>query len=309
MANKTDNTSQDAIDEEEIAGTAVPGQTSIDTDAVPQSRTACTVHSVLRSTLQLQGREMANITIVSELMSPKSKPKPSTTNSKTLGPSLAFPGRDGLGAYLADPASFPPSRVIYHTEKWVVINDLYPKSSVHILLLPRDKSKNLLHPFEALEDRQFLVDVQAEIKKLRVLVAKELRRRYSKFSAQEKERDDPLSADLVSEELPTGRDWGKDVISGVHAHPSMNHLHVHVLSRDRVSDCLKKKIHYNSFNTPFLIDVQDFPLDKDDVRRHPGKQGYLDSDLKCWRCGKTFGNKFARLKEHLAEEFEQWKRE
>jgi aprataxin len=31
--------------------------------------------------------------------------------------------------------------------------------------------------------------------------------------------------------------------------------------------------------------------------------------MKCWRCGMNFGNRFARLKEHLEAEFEEWKRE
>ncbi|KAI9793908.1 MAG: aprataxin-like protein [Peltula sp. TS41687] len=309
MASKTEDTSQDAIDEDEIAGAAVPGPSSIDTDAAPQSQ----------QPKQQQQQQQQQRTAFSASMSPKPKPKPKPATTTTTK-SPAFQGRNGLGAYLADPTSFPPGRVIYHTEKWVVINDLYPKSSVHILLLPRDATKNRRHPFDALDnnkhDPEFLADVQAETKKLRGLVAKELRRRYGKFSAQDRRREEALVDALDADagdgsklSLPAGRDWEKEVLSGVHAHPSMNHLHVHVLSRDRVSECMKKKIHYNSFATPFLVAVEDFPLAGDDVRRHPGRQGYLDGDLKCWRCGRGFGNRFARLKEHLAEELELWKRE
>lgn len=89
----------------------------------------------------------------------------------------------------------------------------------------------------------------------------------------------------------------------------MNHLHIHVISRDHYSDFLKHSKHYNSFNTPFFVDLEAFPLNEHDDRRHPGREGYLKSDLKCWRCGQNFGNKFARLKEHLAVEFEEWKSE
>lgn len=242
---------------------------------------------------------------VSELMSKKPKPAPKARRA----PLSVFPGRDGLGAYLEAPQSFPPSRVIYYTEKWVVINDMYPKSSVHVLLLPRDPSKNLLHAFDAFEDPVFLADVQAEVKKIRILVAKELRRKYGKSSAQEKAREKAMVADPPPDELPAGRDWEEDVISGIHARPSMNHLHIHVLSVDRVNDCMRHGRHYNSFATPFLVDVEDFPLAKNDVRRHPGTEGYLDSNLKCWRCGREFGNHFARLKQHLAEEFQDWKKQ
>lgn len=98
-------------------------------------------------------------------------------------------------------------------------------------------------------------------------------------------------------------------MAGVHARPSMRHLHVHVLSVDRVSEGVRRRKHYNSFATPFLIDVDDFPLAEEDVRRHPGRQGYLDSDLKCWRCGKNFGARFGTLKVHLEKEFEEWKKE
>ena len=231
------------------------------------------------------------------------KPKPNPVAYQT------FDGRDGLGAYIANPASFPPSRVISHSEKWVVINDLYPKSSIHLLLLPRDASKSSLHPFEALGDVAFLNEVKAEVQKLKVLVASELRRRYGKFSAQDQARERAMDEEPPPKSLPRGRDWTKEVIAGVHAHPSMNHLHIHILSVDRHSEYLKHRKHYNSFATPFLVDVEDFPLARTDVRRHPGREGYLDRQYKCWRCGNMLGKKFTQLKKHLQEEFEEWRKE
>ena len=252
-------------------------------------------------------------------MSPKKSPTskkvpPSDTPQSDPARTTTFLGRDGLGAYIASPASFPASRVIYHDEKWVVINDLFPKSSIHILLLPRDPAKQLLHPFDAFTDLDFLKEVQAEVQKLRILAAKELHRRYGKFSALDQKRQKAVDAldgdgDDESQNLPIGRDWSQSVISGIHAGPSMNHLHIHILSVDRHSECMRHRKHYNSFSTPFLIDVEDFPLDKLDERRHPGKQRYMERDLKCWRCGKWFGNKFSKLKDHLDEEFEDWKKE
>lgn len=246
--------------------------------------------------------------------SPSSKRPPSNTPQSDPARTTTFLGRDGLGAYITSPASFPASRVVYHDEKWVVINDLFPKSSIHILLLPRDPAKQLLHPFEAFEDLEFLKEVQAEVQKLRRLAAKELHRRYGKFSALDQKRQKAMDAldgdsDSESQHLPVGRDWSQSVISGIHVGPSMNHLHIHILSSDRHSECMKHRKHYNSFSTPFLIDVDDFPLDGEDKRRHPGREGYMERDLKCWRCGKVFGNRFSRLKEHLDEEFEEWKKE
>ena len=252
---------------------------------------------------------------VATLMSPKKHKAPSTALYKGAQEHPAttastFLGRDGLGAYIASPQSFPASRVISYSDKFVVINDLYPKSSVHLLLLPRDLNKTLLHPFEALSDTEFLSEVQSEVKKLRELAAKELRRRYAKFSATDKAREEAMNEEPMpsDHDLPPGRNWSKEIVIGVHAHPSMNHLHIHILSVDRVSDCMRHRKHYNSFATPFFVPIEDFPLDANDKRRHPGREGYLNSDLRCWRCKQNFGNKFARLKDHLAEEFETWKR-
>lgn len=248
-------------------------------------------------------------------MKPKPHPPPADPR-QSHGPTAsklarAFSSRDGLGAYLADPKAFPSNRVIYQNEGFVAIHDLYPKASVHTLLLPRSTQHNLLHPFDAFEDAEFLAAVRAETARLRSLVAKELKRRFGSGSRQEMEREKALAAageHADDAQLPSGRDWLAEVRVGVHQHPSMNHLHVHVFSRDMHSPCMKHRKHYNSFNTPFLVDVADFPLPRDDPRRR-GHQGYLEWNLVCWRCGKDFANKFKALKEHLEKEFEEWKAE
>ncbi|KAI1101952.1 HIT-like protein [Jackrogersella minutella] len=287
-----DSDPEDAITKEEIAGTApAPAAAGVS-----------------------QGTKRNAFT---ELMSPKTKTPKEEPKTKTLASTRgavtrSFKERDGLGAYTHDPASFPASRVIYHTDDFVAINDLYPKSTVHALLLPRGSPLSRLHPFDAFEDAAFLASVQAETRKLKRLVAKELQRRYGRFSAQDREREAVLDGEAEWEdgqELPQGRDWENELKVGVHARPSMNDLHVHVLSPDMISECMRHRKHYNSFNTPFLIDVAEFPLAADDPRRHPGKAGFNDKDLVCWRCGRNFGNKFKQLKEHLAEEFEEWKKE
>ncbi|EFR04805.1 hypothetical protein MGYG_07812 [Nannizzia gypsea CBS 118893] len=148
--------------------------------------------------------------------SPLIEPKPSR-----LKP---FKNRDGLGAYIKSPESFSATTVISHSPEFVVIHDLYPKSAVHLLILPRDPKKFFQHPFKAFEDADFL------------------------------------------------------------------------------------ESHYNSFSTPFFVELDAFPLAEDDERRHPDREGYLKSDLKCWRCGQNYGSKFAQLKAHLEDEFEEWKR-
>ncbi|KAH0564980.1 hypothetical protein GP486_001628 [Trichoglossum hirsutum] len=285
LRDDTDN-SLDAIEQDEIEGTAISPHSRINTDTPPPKKRNAFTMLMSRSHV---GSGAARPPAAKALHRP-------------------FDRRDGLGEYLSDPDSFPPSIVIYHTPKFVVINDRYPKSSVHVLILPRDPSKSLLHPYAAFEDPVFRADTLAEVAKVKTLVSKELRRLYGRFSALDKTREEAMEADTL-DELPHGRDWEKEVISGVHAHPSMNHLHIHVLSVDRVSGCLKHRKHYNSFATPFLVPVEDLPLEKGDPRWHPGREGYLGRSLKCWRCGRDFGDKFQRLKEHLDEELEEWKKE
>lgn len=243
---------------------------------------------------------------------PKPKPK-ATPGSSSHSNSNGFAGRIGLGAYLADPTTYPASRVIYHTPDFVIINDLFPKATVHTLLLPRSEAHNLMHPFDALADPEFLAKVRAEAAKLKALVAKELRRRVGSYSASEAARETVLNGEVEPEQgdggLPPGRDWDKEIMCGIHAVPSMSHLHVHVLSREMHSESVKHRKHYNSFKTPFFVDLGDFPLDKDDPRRDTKREKYLQWDFKCWRCERNFGNQFKKLKEHLEEEYDRWKRE
>lgn len=249
----------------------------------------------------------SDVLTVTELMSPKAKPNQPSSPQKPR--QTFFPGADGLAAYTVDPTAFPKDRVIYHNDSFVMINDLFPKASVHCLILPRDESKNVLHPFDAFEDPVFLAQVREEVVKAKAIVASELRRRYGKFSMTERPRLEAMESDDPPEKLPEGRDWSKGIMAGIHAHPSMNHLHVHVMSRDMVSDAMKHRRHYINFNTPFLVELERFPLAEDDPRRHPGRSGYIDGDLICWRCGQNYGNKFTKLKRHLEEEFEAWKRD
>ncbi|KAF4119605.1 aprataxin [Geosmithia morbida] len=227
--------------------------------------------------------------------------------------------RMGLGVYLKEPETFPSSRVIFHTADFVAIHDLYPKATVHALLLPRRRDRNLLHPFEALADDAFRRQVIEQTARLKRMVAGELRRLVGRDSRADAARQAVLDGEAGPEHpslllppprLPEGgRDWEAEVMAGVHAVPSMSHLHVHVLSRDMHSNAVRHRRHYNSFNTPFFVPLGDIPLAPDDGRRHTGHEGYLRWGMRCWRCGRDFGNRFKELKEHLDGEFVEWKRE
>ena len=196
-----------------------------------------------------------------------------------------------------------------------MINDLYPKASLHLLILPRDETKVLVHPFDAFEDAIFLEECKAEVEKVKGLAAKELKRRFGKESRTEQLREKAMTADEDGgehppQDWPPGRAYTTDLISGIHAGPSMNHLHIHILSKDRHSECMRHRKHYNSFSTDFFVPLDAFPLAEDDPRRrNSGRAGYLNDGFKCWRCGREFGNRFQDLKKHLEVEFEAWKKD
>lgn len=244
-------------------------------------------------------------------MAPKPKAK---TRPKTPSTSTAFPGRAGLGAYLAKPTASHASRVIFHTPSAVAIDDLFPKATVHALLLPRSAQHNELHPFKAFDDPAFLAQVRADTARLKDLATSELRRLLGQYSVAEAPRNAVLNGEVEPEldaegnvVLPAGRDWESEIMVGVHSVPSMNHLHVHVLSRDMHSEKMKHKKHYLSFMSEFFVPLADFPIAEDDPRRH--QKGWPEMPMLCYRCGRNFGNKFKELKEHLEVEFEMWKKE
>lgn len=248
-----------------------------------------------------------------ELMKPKhSKPapsKPSQSLASKASQVIRGVWRGALIEYITNPERFP-TQVLRVTPHTVLIKDAFPKATIHLLLLPRSPEHYLLHPHDALADRAFLAVLREEAAAAAKLAAAELARQLGSFSASMKARNEAMDRGVPFDELPAGRDYEREIRVGVHAHPSMAHLHVHIISRDMHSERVKHRKHYNSFNTPFFVPLADYPLDEDDVRRETKYQNAnLARDLVCWRCGKGFGNRFAELKRHLEGEFDEWKRE
>ncbi|OAA64637.1 histidine triad nucleotide-binding protein [Niveomyces insectorum RCEF 264] len=342
MAGEHGEDYEDAMTEEELAGSAAEQTTTKD-------------------------NKRAN-NAFAELMAPKrAKPPPPPPPPSHAYGARYLPGREALGMYIANPAKYTPKtttttttttatsgdvagQVIYFSDDFVAVHDKFPKSAVHCLLLPRDPAVSRQHPVALLNrtdpDGVLLRQrICAEAAKLQAIVAAELRRRFGRFSAADAAREAVLRGegddnkdgnDDTAAILPPGRDWSQEVLVGVHARPSMNHLHVHVLSRDMHSARLRNRKHYNSFTTPFLVRLEEFPLAADDprqpgphhtsstrrdeggggggggsgsVRGDGGHTGFLGRSMTCWRCRKGFGNKFQELKRHLDVEFEAWKRE
>ncbi|KAK6344362.1 aprataxin-like protein [Orbilia brochopaga] len=268
-----------------------------------------------------------------ELMTKKPRPPaapsipPRGSSSRPSNPYyLNNDPRSALAAYLSNPESLPSGVILFHNADFVVISDAYPKASVHALVLPRDISVTHLHPINVLNSNPALLSSLREIsEQTRTLLAKELQRTHAKYSATEQIRQKAFEAledraiaepgfDPDSEEsqamLPPHRDWAACIKIGVHSRPSMSNLHVHVISEDMHSRCLKKKAHFNSFNSRFFVRLDEFPLDEDDPRIPDvgSMNSTLKGDMVCWRCKRNFGNKFKELKDHLELEYQAWRK-
>ena len=217
--------------------------------------------------------------------SPSTK-KPQPSSNIPARPIFTLDRRNGLAEYLRDPANHPS--VLGYNDDFLIIKDLYPKSTIHLLILPRDPVKQHQHPFEAFQDTSFFTKLQTEAAKWRTLAAKELART------------------LCSSTIPD-RNWEDEIKVGIHSVPSMNHLHIHIISKDMHSSCLKHKKHYNSFTTPFFVRLEEFPLTEEEVEERT--RNWHKGDMICWRCKRNFENKFTALKQHLENEFEEWKEE
>ena len=193
----------------------------------------------------------------------------------------------GLDVYFRDPANHP--NIVGSNENFVIVNDIYPKATVHLLILPRDPLKRKQHPFDAFQDNEFLNKCKKEASKWRLIAAEHLK-----------------EAICGSEKSIPQHDWESDILVGIHSQPSMEDLHIHVISRDLHSDFLWEKTNYTSFTTSFFVGLGEFPLNKEE---RVGRVSALEErDMTCWRCPKHF-RRFRMLKTHLEREFNNWKDE
>jgi len=206
--------------------------------------------------------------------------------------------------YILVPAEHP-DRVVRDTPDAVTIQDKYPKSQVHLLVLPKWQPHRDLHPHDAFEDPDFLAMIRAQVKEAMKIAVPMLKEKM--YDALQEGGMDKKQA----ESLLNVRDFQKDFKIGIHAHPSQHELHVHVMSRDMVSWHPYHSRHYQAFNTPFLVPLKLYPLSPDDPRREVNYQNanLLKEDLECWRCGKNFGTNWSDMLGHLDAEFASWIRE
>ncbi|KAJ7685130.1 HIT-like domain-containing protein [Mycena polygramma] len=195
-----------------------------------------------------------------------------------------------------NPAKIPPAVLFSHSSTSLTVYDAFPKGIFHFLILPR-----VQEPFKP-----------SELSNLRVLLNGDKARAKQVITAL---NEDAKTLQKEIEEEMLGRygfKWG--IRTGFHAVPSMDHLHLHVLSNDLVSPCLKHKKHHNSFHPKlgFFLDIDEVLswFDAEDsyyssmARLDPKRfEPILKEDLSCWRCNGTMKN-IPTLKTHLQEEWD-----
>ncbi|KEG10257.1 aprataxin [Trypanosoma grayi] len=128
---------------------------------------------------------------------------------------LPSPGEEGGRA----------SVVLYKDPQCIVVNDAYPKSRMHCLILPLDLSLESLNSLRA-----------AHVPLLHHMMG--VAERYVLF----------LRTGVAEKKYAS-----LAFATGFHALPSLPQLHMHLISLDFDSPCLKSKKHYNTFATPFFL--------------------------------------------------------
>lgn len=158
-----------------------------------------------------------------------------------------------------------PKMQVYKDEQVVVIKDKYPKARYHWLVLP-----------------------WASISSLKAVTREHLELLKHMHTVGEK-----VIADFGSSKLRFRL--------GYHAIPSMSHVHLHVISQDFDSPCLKNKKHWNSFNTEYFLESQaviGMVQEAGGVTVRDGTSELLKLPLRCHVCQQQLPS-IPQLKEHL----------
>nr|ADO32992.1 aprataxin [Biston betularia] len=154
--------------------------------------------------------------------------------------------------------------VVKSTDKLVVIRDKYPKAKIHYLVLPQDDITNIY-----------------KLNKAHINLLEEFGNIYKQLQEEET----------------------YSLKAGFHAVPSMFRLHMHIISKDMISPCLKTKIHWNSFTTAFFLPYEDVLKEiklNGSVKKvsHEQHKALMATELQCNQCSYKPKN-MPQLKEHL----------
>ncbi|GAA99755.1 uncharacterized protein L969DRAFT_103367 [Mixia osmundae IAM 14324] len=188
--------------------------------------------------------------------------------------------------------SLPFDVYLTHTNDALAIFDLFPKAKYHFLVLPRHNAAVYKTRGLIADDFQSLRTLLRRGAEAALVVCKLLRDASEEVIA------------MIQDEMikATGTSW--PISAGFHAVPSMHHIHLHVISTDLVSDRLKHKKHYNSFDPrgTFFLSV-DSVIDllsrgQVDELRSMMDEASTSGPLVSLHTGETFKN-IPLLKAHL----------
>ncbi|KAI0780891.1 hypothetical protein BD413DRAFT_462632, partial [Trametes elegans] len=202
---------------------------------------------------------------------------------------------------LMDPEEIPDSVKLWYSEDTVTIHDKYPKGLYHELVLPLIRP-----PLRA-----------ADLKDLRSLLL--LPREQAKGVLLKLRRDALETKRLIEQEMVIQHTATWPVHIGVHALPSLEHLHVHVVSSDFLGEYFKRKKNLNSFHPKlgFFIHLDEI-IRWFDADIEPtwfamvstiDKKEYeplLRANTRCPLCDAPYTSS-PRLRRHLEEHFEATK--
>lgn len=182
-----------------------------------------------------------------------------------------------LAPYIKTPEKYP-NVVLFYDENVVIIKDAFPKSKVHLLILPRNAQLTNMKPQIAFTDIKNRTMIAGYIEQAKELGGKIFNKEWRRIDGHQ-------------EDIP--------FIVCCHAIPSLNNLHIHVLTEDMCGSNMKNKKHYNSFNTRFAIKMSEFPLKEHEEERSESllKQRMIYK-------GVDYGGSFKKLKEMLTFDFE-----
>ncbi|XP_063623811.1 aprataxin [Cydia splendana] len=158
-----------------------------------------------------------------------------------------------------------PELIVKQSDRVVIIRDKYPKAKVHYLILPQEDINSIYN-----------------LNKSHISLLEE----FGDFYEELKEDHQ-----------------GTTLRAGFHAVPSMQRLHMHVISTDMISPCLKTKVHWNSFVTKNFIPYKDAlsELKENGSIQKISNEAHktlMAMDLQCNQCNFKPKN-MPQLKEHL----------
>eukprot|EP00796_Vickermania_ingenoplastis_P000868 gene868-500_t len=253
----------------------------------------------------------------SPLQAPGPAPAPASSSSSLLtsSPFAAYPL---LGPGEAKQPN--GSCILYRDEVCLLVNDAYPKSTVHCLLLPLDISLASLNDltYDAKADAAnssssgFPPPAPSPAPPAAINTTTAVRRWARPRNHVELVEHMCRVADAYVQFLKrhSPKDYAKRrFITGFHALPSLPQLHMHLLSMDLASPCLKHKKHYNSFATYFFLTSERVV---DDLRQN-GRvtlnqkvaelQRMEEQPMKCLWCGTGLKD-IPTMKKHVPKEDE-----